>query len=175
MNQLINRMIRAAKLEVDLYEEVEADVSATPQAAAVVVISSLATGLGAYSIVGLGGVVVVAVTALLGWLASATVIYVIGAKLLPEPQTEADIGQLLRTLGFASAPGIMRIFGSIPILGAIAVVAAFFWTLVATVIAVRQALDYESTGRAVAVCILGFIVQVFILSVLLRPFVADGV
>ena len=127
MNQLINRMIRAAKLEVSLYEEVEADGSATAQAAAVVAISSLATALGAYSVVGAGGVIMVAATALIGWVASATVIYVIGAKLLPEPQTEADIGQLLRTLGFASAPGVIRIFGSIPVLGAVAVIAAFFW------------------------------------------------
>jgi hypothetical protein len=174
MNQIIDRMIRAAKLDVELYEEVEADQSATLQAAAVVAISSLSAALGAISIVGISGVVVVALAAILGWVAWAAVVYIIGAKILPEEQTEADIGQLLRTLGFASAPGVIRIFGAVPFLGGIAVLVASLWTLVTMVIAVRQALDYESTGRAVAVCVLGFIVQVFVFSILLAPFAASA-
>jgi hypothetical protein len=52
--------------------------------------------------------------ALLGWLIWAFLTWLIGTKLLPEASTEADIGQLMRTIGFASAPGILRVLGSSP-------------------------------------------------------------
>ncbi|MCP4622697.1 MAG: hypothetical protein GY850_04100, partial [bacterium] len=79
-------------------------------------------------------------------------------KLFPEPQTKADHGELLRTIGFASAPGMIRIFGFIPGLMQVVFLVASIWMLVATVIAVRQALDYNSTLRAVVVCIVGWII-----------------
>ena len=44
----INRIIRACKLDSNLYEEVEADKSATTQAAIVVVLSILALGVGTF-------------------------------------------------------------------------------------------------------------------------------
>jgi len=84
--------------------------------------------------------------------------FLIGTKLLPEPQTQADFGQLLRSIGFSASPGVLRILGIIPILGWLISLAASIWMLVAMVIAVRQALDYKSTGRAVGVCLIGFVV-----------------
>ena len=96
--------------------------------------------------------------ALVGWCIWAGLTYVIGTKLLPEPQTRSDMGELLRTIGFSTAPGILRILGFIPFLGALISFAAGVWMLVAMVIAVRQALDYKSTGRAVGVCLIGFVI-----------------
>ena len=155
-----DRIVRALKLEVNLYEEVEADTSATGQAMAVVVLSSLAAGIGNILNGGLWGVIGGTVAALLGWVIWATLIYLIGTKLLPEEQTESSVGELLRTLGFASAPGLLRVFTVVPFFGWFLAVAISIWMLIATVIAVRQALDYESTGRAVAVCFIGWVVQV---------------
>jgi len=66
--------------------------------------------------------------------------------------------------GFAAAPGLIRVFAFIPLLGGLINLAASLWMLAAFVVAVRQVLDYSSTGRAVAVCILGFLVQVVIFS-----------
>ena len=161
-----DRMIRAAKLESDLYEEVEADESALGQAAGVVVLSGLAAGVGTLSFAGWGGLVGGTISALAGWFIWAYLVYLIGTRLLPEEQTSADPGQLLRTLGFASAPGILRALGVLPFLRAIVFFVGSVWMLVAWVIAVRQALDYRSTGRAIAVCMIGWLLQMLLLYIL---------
>ena len=169
MANLVDRMIRAAKLDVKLYEEVEADQQATGQAMSVVILASLATGVGSLTSAGVSGLVWGTVAGLLGWLIWAFLTYLIGTRVLPEPQTQADLGQLLRTIGFSSSPGVLRIVGLVPGLWALATVIASVWMLVAMVIAVRQALDFHSTWRAVAVCILGWIVQIVLLTLVI-PF-----
>ena len=166
MNFFINRMMRAAKLDVNLYEEVEADKTAMGQAVTVVILSSVAAGLGGIAKAGMGGLVVGAVAALVGWLIWAYLTYLIGTKLLPEPQTKADYGELLRTIGFSSSPGIIRVLGIVPGLFWIVSTVASVWMLVAMVIAVRQALDYSNTLRAVGVCAIGWVIQILIMSVL---------
>lgn len=166
MEKFVNRIIRASKLEPGLYEEVEADKTALGQAMGVVVISSIAAGIGRLATGKLGGLVWGTILSLLGWYIWAYLTYFIGTKLLPEPQTEADHGELLRTIGFSSAPGIIRVVGIIPGLGNIIFLGAAFWMLVAMVIAVRQALDYSTTLRAVGVCIIGWIIQLLILTLI---------
>lgn len=166
MNRFFHRVIRAAKLDVQLYEEVEADHSATPQALAVVILSSLAAGIGRIGAGGMGGFFIGGVLALLGWLVWAYLAYFIGTKWFPQPQTEADWGELLRTTGFSSAPGWLRVFGFIPGISGILFVVTSIWMLAAMVIAVRQALDYTRTGRAVAVCVVGWIIQAGFLAIL---------
>ena len=162
MEELWDRILRASKLEPDVYEEVEADQAATPQAALVVVLSAVAAGIGNVVSAGVFGVIVFAIAALIGWYVWAYLTYFIGTRLLPEVQTQADYGQLLRTIGFASAPGMIRVFGIIPGIGGLFFPLAGIWMLIATVIAVRQALDYTSTLRAVGVCLLGWIVYAVI-------------
>ena len=154
-----NRIIRAAKLDVSLYEEVEADKGALGQAMGVVVLSSIAAGLGSIGRLGLGGILIGTVTALIGWYVWAYLTYFIGTKLLPEPQTKADHGELLRTIGFSSSPGLIRVLGIIPGLAGVVFLVASIWMLIAMVIAVRQALDYRSTLRAAGVCVIGWIIQ----------------
>jgi hypothetical protein len=165
----INRIIRACKLDVSLYEEVEADKSATFQAALVVVLSSLAAGVGALSL-GASNFLMAPILSLISWYVWAYLIYLIGAKLFPEANTKADHGQLLRTIGFSSAPGLIRVFGFTPDLMSITFIGAGIWMLVAMIIAVRQALDYESTWRAIGVVVIGFLVQAVVLITLLRIF-----
>ena len=167
MNSYINRMIRAAKLDVNLYEEVEADKGAMGQAMGVVALSSVAAGIGSSTTGGVTGIIVGVIGALAGWFIWAFITYFIGTKLLPEPQTHADHGELLRTIGFSSSPGLIRVLGIIPGLMAIVFLISGIWMLVAMVIAVRQALDYQSTLRAVGVCIIGWIIQAVILGLLL--------
>ena len=165
----VNRIIRACKLDVSLYEEVEADKSATLQAALVVVLSSIAAGIGAISL-GASNFLMAPILSLISWYVWAYLIYIIGTKLFPEPNTKADHGELLRTIGFSSAPGLIRIFGFTPELMSITFIGGGLWMLVAMVIAVRQALDYESTWRAVGVVVIGFLVQAIVLIFLLRIF-----
>jgi hypothetical protein len=167
MNSYINRMIRAAKLDVNLYEEVEADKGAMRQAMGVVALSSVAAGIGSSTTGGVTGIIVGLIGALAAWFIWAFITYFIGTKLLPEPQTHADHGELLRTIGFSSSPGLLRVLGIIPGFTAIVFSITGIWMLVAMVIAVRQALDYRSTLRAVGVCIIGWIIQAIILGILL--------
>ncbi len=171
MNAFADRMLRAAKLEPALYEEVEADPTSLGQAAGVVLLSSLAAGIG---YIGYGeaapGFVLGTVLVFIAWLVWAFLTWIIGTKLLPEPETEADIGQLLRTIGFSSAPGILRVVGFVPAIGPLIVLLASVWMLVAMVIAVRQALDYTSTWRAVGVCVIGWLVLMAVQLLLFQMF-----
>jgi hypothetical protein len=157
MASLVDRMVRAARLDPTLYEEVERDSEATSQAMAVVVLGSVAGGIGTGA--GLRGIVLGTVAGLVGWYVWAALTYWIGTRWLPEPQTSASQGELLRTIGFATSPSVLRVLGVVgPLRGLVFLVTAV-WGLVAVVIAVRQALDYRSTGRAVAVCLIGWVVQ----------------
>lgn len=168
MADFAERTVRAAKLDVTLYEEVEADKGAMGQATGVVVLSSLAAGVGAIGHVGTDGILWGTVAALVSWYIWAFLTYIIGTKVLPEPQTRADMGELLRTIGFSTSPGLIRVLGIIPFLTPIVFLVAAIWMLVAMVIAVRQALDYKGTGRAIAVCFIGWIIQALILALLVR-------
>ena len=167
-----DRILGAAKLDADLYEEVEADKSAMGQAMGVVVLSSIAAGIGAIGmgVTRPGGILMGIIASLVGWYIWAFLTYFIGTKLLPEPQTHADLGELLRTIGFSSSPGLIRILGIIPGLGELVFLVASIWMLVAMVIAVRQALDYKSTWRAVGVCAIGWVIQTVIIMVLFSLF-----
>ena len=170
MTVFLDRMLRAAKLDVNLYEEVEADTGAMRQAMGVVVLSSIAAGIGSIATGGLGGILMGTIATLIGWYVWAFLTYYIGTKFLPEPQTRADLGELLRTIGFSSSPGLIRVLGIIPGLGGVVFIVASIWMLVAMVIAVRQALDYESTLRAVGVCVIGWIIQALIFVLLFYIF-----
>ncbi len=158
----LTRMIRAARLDAALYEEVELDTSATPGAVLVVILSSIAAGVGLGA--GWSGILALVVAHLAGWLVWAILIYWIGTRLLPEDWTESNVGELLRTVGFATAPGILRILSFLPVVGPYIFWIASVWMLAAVVLAVRQALDYSSTIRAVVVCALGWTVHVLVLA-----------
>lgn len=164
---LTTRMIRAARLDPALYEEVEADPALLTQAMGVVLVASLAAGIGAAQRAGINGLVAIAVAAVISWYVWALLSYWIGTGLLPDAQTHADMGQLLRTIGFSSSPGVVRAAGLIPGLAPLAFAVGNIWMLVAMVIAVRQALDYRSTWRALAVVVIGWIIYSVVLGVLL--------
>jgi Yip1 domain len=164
------RLMGAAMLDVATYEEVEADRSATPQAFAIVVFSSLAAGMGARSSNGGAATfeffATASVLALLTWVAFALITFEIGGRILPTADTRVDVGQLLRTLGFAATPGLFQIFGIFPGATVPVFTVAIIWTLAASIIAVRQALDYKSTSRALAVCGLGLLLSFAIALIL---------
>jgi hypothetical protein len=151
---LSQRAIGAARLEVPVFEEIEADRTATGQALLIVVLSSLAAGIGLTSSYQSAPVLHRVMLALLFWVFWATSTYIVGVYLMPEPQTHTNVGELLRTIGFAASPGILRILGIVPALGEVIYGISTAWMLVAMVIAIRQALDYRSTGRAVLVCLI---------------------
>lgn len=162
MSLLLGRMIRAAKLDVHLYDEVRADKGALGQAMGIVVLSTFVPCL-----IGLSESKGLAMSAadmfscaqvLFFWYGWVLCTYLIGTQLLPEPQTHVTHNELLRTVGFAMSPGIFQVLGIIPGLKPLAL-AAGIWTLVATVIAVRQALGYHSTLSAIALCVVALVLS----------------
>lgn len=173
MASFTERIVGAARLDVKTYEEVEGDQGALGQAMAVVVLSALAAGIGASMAFGLRGLIGMTVVSLVAWFIWAALTWVIGTKLMPEPTTHADMGQMLRTIGFAASPGLASILGIIPVLGSIVPFIVWLWSIAAMVVAVRQALDYSSTGRAVAVCLIGWIVNV-IVTFMMLPIIGLG-
>ncbi len=153
---LVARMIGAATLNIQTYEEVEADSDATGQAAAVVAMVAVASGIGTAG-EGLFSALLAPGAALLGWLIWAGITYLIGAKILGGTATW---GELLRTLGFAHAPGVLYLLAILPIVGWAIRLVLPFWMLAAGIIAIRQALDF-STGKAVITAVLGWLAILF--------------
>lgn len=160
MNQLTNRVVRAIRLDPVLYEEVEHDKGALGQATLIVILSSLAAGIGALVPIGsLASFFWITVASLISWFLWAGIVLVVGTKILPQVTTSSDFGELLRVFGFSVAPGFFRILGAFGYWPQLIFVVISIWMLAAMVIAVRQALDYSSTGRAILVCLIGWFIQ----------------
>lgn len=161
MGSITERMKGAALLDVATYEEVEADTTATGQAAVVVVLGAIATAVAAMRGGG-GGMIGGVIASLIGWALWAGVTYFIGAKLLGGTATW---GELLRTLGFAQSPKVLLVLAIIPGLGWIVGTVVSIWVLITGFIAVRQALDI-SNGKAAITVILGWLAMVIPLMLL---------
>jgi hypothetical protein len=166
--------MRAALLDASVYEEIEADRSATPQAIAVVVLSSIAAGIGGAAWEGprLTTLLVVAAVALVTWVAWAMLVLKIGTGWLPEADTRSNLGEMARTIGFSATPGLLQVFAVLPTITVAVYVITWAWMFAAMVIAIRQALDYRSTGRAVAVSALALslvLAMLVVLGVLFGP------
>ena len=164
---MLARMMGAARLNVATFEEVEDDQGATMQAMMVVVLVALANGIGGLASGGnpLLGLVSGLLLGLATWALWALVTFLVGTTILKTPETHANWGQLARTTGFAQTPGLLKVFAFIPILGSLIVLIASIWQFAAMVIAVRQALDYQSTWRAVGVVVIGFIIILIPLTI----------
>jgi len=169
---MVDRMVGASRLDIHIFEEVEADTAATKQALSVVLLVALATGIASMGTIGVRGLLVGVVVSVAGWAIWAWIVYFIGTKIIPEHETHADWGQLARSLGFAQSPGVLRVFGVVPGVGGIIFLVVAVWILVSMVIAVRQALDYTSTLRAIGVVLIGFIPYAILMSI---AFVIFGV
>lgn len=166
---MLERMMGAARLNVHTFEEVENDQSATSQAMLVVIIVSIAAAIGGLLAFGgnpVTGLIFGVIRGLLGWALWALVTYFVGTTIFKTEATHANWGQVARGTGFAQTPGVLQIFAFIPFLGGLIALAASIWQLVAMVIAVRQALDYESTWRAIGVVVVGFIIVIIPLIII---------
>jgi hypothetical protein len=165
-SSIVNRMLRAARLEVPLYEEVEADLTATNQALLVVVIVAVASGIGSGIAGGTGGVVGRLIfgllTALLGWAVWSYVVYFVGTRFFGGTAT---YGELLRTLGFAESPSVLLILSFIPVVGGILSLVVGIWTIVTSFIATRQALDIDNTKTFFTILI-GAVALIIVITIL---------
>ena len=169
MRLYLNRFFRAARLDAALYQEVVANPVLLNQAWITVLIYCMAASWGSFGGVGAVGTNIAMVSTLIGWYVWAFFTYFTATRFFREKQTEIDRMDrktVIRAMGFASAPGALRILGWIPGLGIVVLVVATIWMIVASTIAVKQALNIESTYRAAAACIFGWIINAFVQLVL---------
>ena len=169
MNNFLSRVYRAIKIDADLYEEVENDKSATLQAGIVVVLSSLAAGVGALKL-GASNFLLAPILSLISWYVWAYIIYFVGVKLFGGIKTKSNHGELLRTIGFSSAPGLIRVFGITPELMTVTFIGSAFWMLACMVVAVKAALDYDSLWKAFGVVVVSWLFQAFFLLLVIVLF-----
>ena len=157
------RLYKAITLNVEFYESVEADKSLTRQAMMTVALVSIVQG---FVVAGIAPIALAqgVLGSIIRWFIWAFFIAFVGTRILPEPETESDTGELLRTLGFAYAPGLLIVFKFLPIIGVFIDPLVVILQLAAMTVAVRQALDFTSTVRAVGVCIVAFVVMLIALS-----------
>ena len=175
---LIDRMVRAAKLDVDLYEEVEADVSLNGEALTAVVVVAVVSSLGAL-IGGFGqgvgvaimGLVVGIVAAIIGYFVWAAVVTFIGTKLFGGT---SDFGEVRRVLGYAYAPNALGFFSFIPIAGGLIALVGSIWALVAGIVAIRQAMDFDTT-KAILTVVIGWVVLFVVIFIITAITAAVGI
>jgi hypothetical protein len=158
MKNLLSRMIGAARLDADTYEYVEANAATMRGAVLVVIVASIAAALGAGAR-DVAEVVIVTMLSMLTWAVWVGLTYFIGTRLMPAPTTHASLGEVFRTTGYSASPGVLRIFGLLPFVGTVVFLGITLWMLLAFVIAIRHAMDYSGSGRAFAVCILGWLIH----------------
>jgi len=159
MNLFLNRLFRAAKLDAGLYDEVIADPKTMFQAMMAVFIYSAASAYGGFGRAGVAGINFGMITTLIGWYIWAFSTYFVGVRLLPEAETNVNRKAVLRAMGFASSPGLIRLLGLIPNLAGTTILVASIWMLMAAVVAIKQAMNYKSIYRAVGVCMIGWIIS----------------
>jgi len=171
-----DRVVGAMKLDPNAFEDVERDTTAIGQSVGVIALAAVAAGIGTIYRGGLTGIVGGALMSIIGFLIWSLIIWLVGTKLMPEPATKADYPETFRVLGFAAAPGlasVLTIIGIIPILGWLLAMLIslliWLWQIAAMVIAVRQVLDYSTTGKAIIVVLIGFAINFIVTIILLAP------
>jgi hypothetical protein len=172
MADLTGRMIGAMKADVKTLGEIEADPSAMGQAVTVIVIAGVASLIGNFFRAGVTAGVMGLIASLLGYALFSFLVFIIGTKLMPEPATKADFGEVFRVVGFAASPGVFNVLAIIPFIGPLIGLLVGIWSLVIAVIAVREVLDYTNTGRAIIVCLIAVVVCWVVLAILLLPLLA---
>lgn len=172
MARFVRRFIGALMLDAGAYEDIEADRGAGPAAVFVIVLACLAGAVAGRSASAAGAPgFAIAMAMMLGWwIVWAMLITAVGTRLLPEPQTRSNPSELLRSIGFAAAPGVFFAFAALPAAAIFVFVLVTLWMIAATVIAVRQALDYTTTWRAVAVCVIAWMLSFGVIAAISTVF-----
>jgi hypothetical protein len=173
---VINRIFRVFRLDATVFREIAEDKGAMSQAAIVVVVvfflSAIGSAIGA-AIAGSGAILSFFVTLLMGvlisWLLWAVLTYFVGTLLF---KGKTDIPEMMRVLGFASAPNILGIFSAIPCVGWIAALAGGILALVAGVIGIREAMEFD-TGKAVITVLIAWVIS-FVITLIIGMIVGVG-
>ena len=167
-----DRVVGAMKLEPTAFEDVESDPTAIGQSVGVIALAAVAAGIGNIYYGGLTGIVSAAFMSVISFLIWSLIIWLVGTKLMPEPATKADYPETFRVLGFAAAPGLASVITIIPLLGYLLMFVIWLWQIAAMVVAVRQVLDFSTTGKAIVVVLIGFVINIVVTLLILATYAA---
>jgi hypothetical protein len=172
MAQFFRRFIGALVLDAGAFEDIEADRRAAMQSAIVVAAVCLSGGfaMAGLGIAGAAGFVSGVLMALGAWLVWVVMIAALGPYAMAEPQTKSDFFEILRVLGFAAAPGVFIALAAMRAVTPLVVVAVVIWMMAAAVLGMRQALDYRSTARAAAVCVISWLLSFGVMAAIATLF-----
>ncbi len=168
---ILNRALRVAKLDPAVYHEIARDRGATVEAAIVVAVVAVASGIGALTD-SFGVVALAIIGAFIGWVVFSAMTYFFGTNIFGSPTAQVDVKTLMRTQGYARGPGVLAFFGFIPVLGWIAAFVGGVWSLVTAIVAIRETLQI-GTGRAILVGIIAAIASGIVLFILSLVFGVD--
>lgn len=169
------RLVGAMKLDVNTFEDIERDPTAMGQAVGVIALAAVSTGIGNVWYGGLTGILFGVITSLIGYAVWAVIVWLVGTKVMPDPSTKADFPEAFRVIAFAAAPGVLGAVTIIPILGWLLLFLIWVWSIAAMVVAVKAALDYTDTFKAVIVVIIGFVVNLVITALLSAMFLGGAI
>ena len=161
INIFLNRVFRAIKIDIELFEEVEKDKNATVQAGIVVVLSSLAAGIGAIHL-GASNLIFGPLISLASWYFWAFLIFIVGTKLFPDKQTKVSFKTVLTAVGFAHAPGLLRFFAVTPDLMIPLIFLTQFWIFAGLIISTKQILSLRSNFKSFGIILLSFLIIAFL-------------
>jgi hypothetical protein len=161
---MIDRVIGVLKLDAGVFEEIEADQTATTQAAIIVLIVAVLSGIGSglSALLGDGSFILSFFGAIINgfviWLVWSAATFFVGTNLF---DGQADLGEMLRVIGFAQAPFLLNV---IPCMALI----TWIWALATTFIGIRQGLDLDNTKTLLTalVCLVLFWIVQWILGLI---------
>jgi hypothetical protein len=168
------RVVGAMSLKASTFQEIEHDTTAMGQAAGVIVLAAVSTGIGNVYYGGVSGIVSGIIMSLIGYAVWALVVWLVGTKVMADPATKADFPETFRTIAFAAAPGVLGIVTIIPILGWLLLFGLWLWQIAAMVVAVREVLDYTDTIKAVIVVVIGWLIQLVVIAILGMMFLGSA-
>jgi hypothetical protein len=164
---MVDRMMRAVRADVSLYEEVEANPSYQQEGYTIVGIVAVVSA--AVSILfGLGDIVAALIAAVvgliftfLGYFVWSFVIYFLGTRVF---NGTADYPEMQRTLAYSYTPQIFSFVNVVPVVGPILGLVVSLWSAYLAFVAIRQGLDLDTTKAAITT-IVSWIVLAIILAI----------
>jgi hypothetical protein len=164
MNSLVRQTIGAMTFRAAIYREIATQPGATAPAIGILLLSCFVPGSVSIVYGTLGGILY----SFSGWAIWICLAYMIGAKIFPESPVDSGLLRLLRAGGFAASPALLGFFGLAAVVGHILPITTTVWVIAATAVAIREALQYRTTSRAVAVCLASWAGTLLILAALFR-------
>jgi hypothetical protein len=172
MTRFLKRFIGVMALDPAAFEEIEGDRLAGLQSVAVVVLVCLAGGFATrgLGLIGIPGFVAGAIVSLGAFLVWSVVVMTLGTITMAEPQTRSSMPEVLRVLGFSAAPGVLIAFAAMPAVAPVVCAIVAGWMIAAAVMGVQRALDYRSWTRAIAVCVVAWLLSTGVVLAALMMF-----